>query len=63
MLGRIAKKLNTKFLLLAAKPSHAFVDFNLTTGHGQTALCLAVEKGHSEVVGILSTRSDVDVNT
>lgn len=49
MLGSIAKKPNAKFLLLAAKSGHAFVDFNLTTGHGQIALSLAAENGHSEV--------------
>ena len=73
MLGRIAKKPNEKFLLLAAKSGHAFivsaflaredVAFDLTTCHGQTALSLAAENGHAEIVEMLSMRHDVDVNT
>jgi ankyrin repeat protein len=39
------------------------VDLNLKTDRGQTALSLAAEKGHSEIVEMLLTRHDVDVNT
>ena len=39
------------------------MDLNLRTGHSQTALSLAAKNGHGEVVEMLSSQHEVDVNT
>lgn len=73
MPGRNKQKPNKRLLLFAAQAGNTFiistflgrsgVDPNLRTGHMQTALSLTAKNGHGEIVEMLLSQHEADVNS